>query len=44
MLPSPYIPLHEYEVRHASHVAHVRAALAAVVIFVVCVFVMAAHL
>jgi len=43
MLPTPDIPAYEYEVRRTSHVAHVRAALAAVIIFLVCVFVIAAH-
>lgn len=44
MLPTPDIPATEYEVRRANHLAHVRAALAAVIIFLVCVFVIAARL
>lgn len=44
MLPTPDIPLHEYDVEHARHVAQVRAALAAVVIFLVCVLLVSAHL
>jgi len=43
MLPTPDIPACEYEVRQASHVAQVRAALAALIIFLVCVFLIAAH-
>lgn len=43
MLPTPDIPECEYEVRRTSHIAHVRAGLAAVIIFLVCVFVIAAH-
>ena len=44
MLPTPDIPPHAYEVEHWRHVAHVRAAVAAVIIFLVCVFVISAHL
>ncbi len=44
MLPTPDIPLHEYEVDHARHVAHVRAALAAVIIFAVCALLISAQL
>ncbi len=43
MLPTPDIPAYEYDVRRASHIAQVRAALAAVIIFLVCVFLIAAH-
>ena len=43
MLPTPDIAHCEYEIRYTNHVAHVRAALAAVIIFVVCVFLIAAH-
>lgn len=43
MLPTPDIPLHEYEVDRARHVAHVRAAFAAVVIFLVCALLISAH-
>lgn len=44
MLPTPDIPSHEYELDRARHLANVRAALAAVIIFLVCVFVIAARL
>lgn len=44
MLPTPDIPLHEYEVIHARHVAQVRATLAALIILLVCVLVISAHL
>jgi len=43
MLPTPDIPECEYEVRRSSDVANVRAALAALIIFLVCVFVIAAR-
>ncbi len=43
MLPTPDIPASEYEVRHANHVAHVRAALAAVIIFLICALLVSVH-
>lgn len=43
MLPTPDIPAYEYEVRRANHVAQVRAALAAVIIFLVCALLVAAR-
>jgi len=44
MLPTPDIPSAEYEVVRARHVAHVRAAFAAAIIFLACVFAISAHL
>jgi hypothetical protein len=43
MLPTPDFPLHEYEAARSRHVAHMRAAVAATIIFLVCLFVIAAH-
>ena len=44
MVPTPDITQTDFEVRRTSHIAHVRAALAATIIFLVCMFVIAAHL
>ncbi len=43
MLPTPDFPPYEYEVDRTRHLAHVRAALAAVIIFLVCVLLVLAH-
>ena len=43
MLPTPDIPCWTYEVNDTRHASQTRALLAAMIIFLVCVFVIAAR-
>jgi hypothetical protein len=43
MIPTPDIPCWTYDVNDSRHVAQMRALLAALIIFLVCVFVISAH-